>query len=109
MIEISVETHFAEDNLVPESMGILTRDPQVGKLGLDGLVEEISLETRDVATDHGGLVHAVQDAGDGGEEIRLEDCSVLEQTKRIASEVTNLSSNCDGTELAKALLERMST
>lgn len=90
-------------------MSSLTSSPQVGKFGLDGLIEEVSLETRDVATNHGGLVDTVQNSGDGGEEIRLEDRSILEQTKRIAGEVTDFSSNCDGTELAKALIKSMNT
>jgi len=79
------------------------------QLGSDGLPEQVTFKAGDVSSSHGRLVDAIQDTGNRGEEVGLQDLSILKQTERIAREITNPAADRHCAELAHSLKAAVST
>lgn len=73
------------------------------KFGAHGSLEDLALETRDATASHSGLIDAVQNTGDGREEVGFQELSILKETEGITAEIPNATSNSDSAELTNTL------
>jgi hypothetical protein len=59
----------------------------------DGLPEKSALDPRNITRCHRNLINPVQNSGNGGEVVGLENLAILEQTQRTASPIPKLCPN----------------
>ena len=73
-------TYLAEHEPVPERVGHLPKRVHVVQLGGHRLAEKRALQSGSFTRHDGRVVYAVEDTRDEGDEVRLEDLDVFEET-----------------------------
>lgn len=66
-------SHLFKNETVPKRVGIDAGGFEPLEFGLDRTSEERPLETRGVGSLHDGLIYFIQQPGDRGEEVRLQN------------------------------------
>jgi len=84
-------------------MSHLSGSIQSLELRLNSFVEQFPFNSRYITANHCGLVDSVEDTRNRGEEVGLQDLSILEETQRISCEITNPSANSNGAKFTDAL------
>lgn len=77
---------------------------EVVQLRLQRTPEQRSLDAGERRGGHTGLADPVQNSGDCGEGVRLEDRHIFEQDERVAGPVAQAAAARDNAELAHTLL-----
>jgi hypothetical protein len=73
------------------------------ELGLNGFVEQFPFNSGNVTANHRRLIDSIEDTRNRGEEVGLQNLSILEETQRISCEITNPSTQSDGAKFTDAL------
>ena len=73
------------------------------ELGGEGLPEQIAFQPGNVTSSHGGLVNPIQDTGDRGEEVRLENLAIFKEAEGVPREITNSPTKSNSAEFGNTL------